>query len=375
MQNFKSLLFFLILLVMIFYSCGTKKKLYEEFTKIINQNITKDEITISTLFGKVIQSNENSIVLKLDKKKKELILSNNRNLEDYFLNLYKTNCLNRHGRLEVIDEVLNKKLSDMIYNQLQSNEFPDVYLKEYLKNDYSINSILVKKYYNIKENILLFCYLPDEKRFYTVSLDKDKGLIKLFRGSVLKILPKYAKEESEKLKRKIQEIISRDLENLIWFSLNLPLIYKGVKLYYFEARPVYETEEDKRANLGTDRWDIYLKLKNNTYRPFIFNFGKITFIKEGKDYKPLFKIDIKGNIKGVEISGNCQRVENNKVIIPPNGKCNIYYIYDRVKKEGGLKFIGLKDLKGGVLVIDKYPIYIWSMTTYDMKLEGLSVGE
>lgn len=358
-----------------FYDCATKEKLLEEFEKKVQKSITDDEISIATLFGTVIKTENNYILLKISKEKKELLSLKNKNLEDYFLKLYKENCIKRGGKLDVIDESLNKKVSDIIYNQLQSSDFPNVYLNEYLKKDYKLNSAIVKKYFNITDNLLLFCYLPDSKRFYTVSFDKKNEILKIFRGSVLEIIPKYTKEESEKLKKKIQEVINKDLENLIWISLNLPLIYKGVKLYHFEARPVYETEEDKKANLGTDRWDVYIKLKNNSYKPFIFNLGKITLIKEGKDYKPLFKIDDKGNIKGINISGDCQRTEDNKVIINPQGNCNIYYLYNKEKKEGGLKFIGLKNLKGAVLIMDKYPIYIWSMTVYDVKTDKLSTED
>ncbi len=358
---------------LLFYSCGTKKKFFTEFNQNLNKVINQDELTLSTLFGKVIEAKPNYIVIKVDDKKKEILTKNVGDFEDYLIKVYKQNCLSRNGKLELIDNELNKKFSDMIYNQIQSNDFPDVYLEEYLKNDYKVNSFMVKKFYNIPEDTLIFCYLPQSKRFYSLKFDKKNNLLTLYRGSVLEVIPKYAEEESKKLKEKIQKIIERDLENLVWFSLNLPLYYRGIKLYYFEARPVYETEEDKKANLGTDRWDVYIKLKNTTSKPFILNIGKITFIINGKEYKPLFKIDDKGNIKGVEISGDCKRIEGNRVIIPPYGKCNIYYIYDRIKKEGGLKFIGLKNLKGGILVFDVYPIYIWSMTTYDMKIEGLSI--
>ncbi len=375
MKFFKFILFIFFISFLILYSCATKEKIFKDFEKTVHQNISKDEIYLSTLFGKVIKTEKNSLYIKLDKEKKKLLEENVKNLDNYFLKVFKDNCLERRGKLDILDPILDRRLSYMIYNQLQSNDFPDIYLKEYLERDYKINFSILKKYYKLSEDIFIFCYLPETKRFYAVSFDKKNNILKIFRGSVLKIIPEYAKEESEKLKKRIQEIINKDLENLVWFSLNLPLIYKGVKLYYFEARPVYETEEDKKANLGTDRWDVYLKLKNETYKPFILNLGKITLIKEGKDYKPLFKIDDKGNIKGIVISGDCQRVENNKVIINPYGKCNIYYLYDRNKKEGGLKFLGLKNLKGAVLVMDKYPIYIWSMTTYDMKMEGLSTEE
>jgi len=375
LKFFKFILFTFFISFVILYSCATKEKIFKDFEKTVHQSISKDEIYLSTLFGKVIKTEENSLYVKLDKEKKKLLEKNVKNLDNYFLKVFKDNCLERRGKLDILDPILDRKLSYMIYNQLQSNDFPDIYLKEYLERDYKINFSILKKYYKLSEDIFMFCYLPEAKRFFAVSFDKKNDILKIFRGSVLKIIPEYAKEESEKLKRRIQEIINKDLENLVWFSLNLPLIYKGVKLYYFEARPVYETEEDKKANLGTDRWDVYLKFKNETFKPFILNLGNINLIKEGKDYKPLFKIDNKGNIKGIVISGDCQRVENNKVIISANGKCNIYYLYDRNKKEGGLKFLGLKNLKGAVLIMDKYPIYIWSMTTYDMKLEGLSTEE
>jgi len=375
LKNFRIFLLVFLIFSFLFYNCGTKKRLSEDFEKTVYQNINKDEVYISTLFGQVIETKNNSITVKIDKKKKKLLLKKNKNLENFFLKIFKTNCIKRRGKLDITDDDLDKKINEIVYNQVQSTDFPKIYLKEYLKVNYKINSLIVKKYYSIPEDTLIFCYLPENKKFYTVSFDKKNEILKIFRGSVLKIVPEYAKEETDKLKNKIQEIINKDLESLIWFSLNLPLIYKGVKLYYFEARPVYETEEDKKANLGTDRWDIYLKFKNETFRPFIINLGRITLIKEGKDYKPLFKIDDKGNIKGINVSGDCQRVENNKVIISPNGKCNIYYLYDRDKKEGGLKLLGLKDLKGAVLLIDKYPIYIWNMTVYDMKIEGFSLEE
>ncbi len=373
MRLFKFVIFLLVISFFNFYSCATKEKVFENFEKEVRQNISKDEVFLATLFGKVIKTEKDRLYVKLDKEKKKLLETNIKDLDEYFHKIFKDNCLERKGKLDIQDPILDKKLSYMIYNQLQATDFPNIYLNEFLKRDYKINLSILNKYYNIPNKTFILCYLPETKRFYAVSFDKENSILEIIKGSVLKIIPEYAKKESEKLKKRIQELINRDLENLVWFSLNLPLIYKGVKLYYFEARPVYETEEDKKANLGTDRWDIYLKFKNETFRPFIFNLGKIILIKEGKDYKPLFKIDNKGNIKGIVISGDCQRVEDNKVIIGPHGKCNIYYLYDRDKKEGGLKFIGLKNLKGAVLVIDKYPIYIWNMTVYDMKIEGLSV--
>ncbi len=373
MRLFKFVIFLLFISFFNFYSCATKEKVFENFEKKVRQNINKDEVFLATLFGKVIKTEKDRLYVKLDKEKKKLLETNIKDLGEYFHKIFKDNCLERKGKLDIQDPILDKKLSYMIYNQLQATDFPNIYLNEFLKRDYKINLSILNKYYNIPNKTFILCYLPETKRFYAVSFDKGNSILEIIKGSVLKIIPEYAKKESEKLKKRIQELINRDLENLVWFSLNLPLIYKGVKLYYFEARPVYETEEDKKANLGTDRWDIYVKFKNETFRPFILNLGRITLIKEGKDYKPLFKIDNKGNIKGIVISGDCQRVENNKVIISPHGKCNIYYLYDRDKKEGGLKFLGLKNLKGAVLVVDKYPIYIWNMTVYDMKMEGLSV--
>jgi hypothetical protein len=181
------------------------------------------------------------------------------------------------------------------------------------------------------------------------------------------VLPLISKWELRKILFNLKKKIDKDLEKIVWISLNLPLYYRGVKLFYFKAEPL-----NRRDLVHNEFWNAYFKFKNGTSKAYILNLANITLVKEGKEYKPLFHIDGYGNILDYKLSGDCKYLGNNKVVIEPGGICEIYFIKEGGR--GGLRFIGVKDIKGSILVFDKYPIYIWSMTRYDMKVKNLAEG-
>lgn len=365
-------------MIFLLFSCKQKVEKVKSFEEKLAEFKVRNIIAFSQFFGNIKGTGKYFFEIEVDKTKLQKNLKNkNANIEGFIFKAYKNFCISTGGRLDINDKEINKMYSDMVLGGIRNPQFPEVYLEEYSKQNYNINFSHIKNVLNIQKDFLNFCYYPDKKKFWaTVYKEGKKNIIlKIYKGSVIELLNPIAEKVIKRLKKKIQKIIEEDLANIVWISLNIPLSYEGVKLYYFKAEPVYETEEDKRKNLGTDLWNVYIKLKNTTLKPSILDISKITLVKDGKEYKPLLKIDAKGNILGVDIKGNCKRLDDNKVLIEGNGKCFVYFIYDPIKHIGGLKFPKVKSLRGAILLFFKYPIYIWNISKYDMKIEGLKFGE
>jgi len=280
---------------------------------------------------------------------------------DFFREAFFYYCGANRGTSKLEKTEVNKEFNNLLINSLLDKNLPVVYVNEYVKRqktNLSANKII--KLAGLG-NYDYFCYFPQKREFFVYKSLGNEFLI--YKNSIYSVLAPLLQREITVAERNIRQQIRRDIQNLVWVSLNLPLYYRGVKLYYFWAEPL-----DKGNLLRNEIWNVSLKLKNKTSKFFILNLANITLIKRGKEYKPVFHIDSYGRILDFTFRGDCRDIGDNKIAIEPGGICEIRSI--KRGRYGGLRFIGLDDLKGSILLFDKYPIYIWSFNKFKAKVKS-----
>jgi len=328
-------------------------------------DLRKDVISFSSTFGELV-SVQNSNMYRF-KIKQKFLKEKGEKAKDIIMEGFFEYCKYNNGKFKLDNDKLQETYLSILINGLIKRNIPEAYINEYLQKtaEIDLNAVKLARHLDIGADFDLFCYFPHENKFFYLFLGNKEFYV--YKNNLAVVLPQITRKEINKVVYNLKRKIDRDLENKVWISLNLPLYYRGVKLYYFKAEPL-----NKRNIYNNEIWNVVFKLKNETSKPFVFNISKITLIKEGKEYKPLFHIDGKGKILDAKFRGDCRYIGNNKLVIEPDGICEIYF--KKYRSVGGLRFIGVKDLKGAILLLDKYPVYIWSMTKYDMKIKNLAEG-
>jgi hypothetical protein len=370
LRRYKNLIFLLLIGVFLFnlWGCGGKKvskpiekEKQKPVEEKIEKNINTDIISFSLLIANLDKKINNNIYYFSLKKEFQ------NKSKEYIIDLYSYYCQRNNGIFKLEDKSIEGDYINLILNGLLKENIPEVYINEYFKsNAIKLTQTDLANTMGLNEEPDFFCYFPDKKEFFFIKFNDSKSFY-LYKNDIVSTLPLAVKNKLNKILSELKKKINKDLENVVWISLNLPLYYQGVKLFYFKAEPL-----NKLDLIHNEIWNVYIKLKNETSKPFILNLSNITLIKEGKEYKPLFHIDRNGKILDYQFSGACRYIGDNKIIIEPEGVCEIFFVKEG--ELGGLRFINVKDLKGAILVVDKYPIYIWKMSKYDMKIKNLTEG-
>jgi len=363
LRKFKLLLIvgFIAITVFNFVSCGGKRVVnVQQQQNVLERELegslrAQDVLTVASYLGDLRSARNNVYIYTIKRKFR------NKPPEYLAETLFFYCGLNR-GTFKIENTEISKEFNNLLVNNLIEKNLPVVYINDYVKKHrVSISADKITRLTGI-ENYDLFCYFPHKKEFFIFKkLNRNEFLI--YKNSIYRVLSPLLQREITIAERKIKEEIKRDIKNLVWVSLNLPLYYKGVKLYYFWAEPL-----NKSNLLHNEIWNVSFKLKNNSSTYFILNLANITLIKKGKEYKPVFHIDSYGKILDFNLRGDCREIGNNKIIIEPGGICEIRSV--RRGTYGGLKFVGVNDLKGAILLFDKYPIYIWSFNKYKTKVKS-----